>query len=121
MRNPRPRAHAAHNVPQKIHPGDVESMMSRENFPILSRKMHTERHPSRMLKISLLILGGGVGLALAPLYIFTLDVSIPDLMWHQDFTGIYLLSAYLLFVALVGLWRYGKRRQRDWMEREGSV
>lgn len=121
MRNPRSRAHAEHNVHPKIHPGDVETMMSRENFPLLSRKIHTERYPSRMLKISLLILGGGVGLALAPLYIFSLDVSIPELMRHQDFTGIYLLSAYLLFVALVGLWRFGKRRQRAWMEREGSV
>ncbi|GEM_PF-3554172 len=121
MRNPRSRAHTAHNVHQKIHPGDVESMMSRDNFPILSRKMHTERHPSRMLKISLLILGGGVCLALAPLYILTLDVSVPELMRHQDFTGIYLLSAYLIFVALVGLWRYGKRRRRDWVERDGAV
>lgn len=119
MRDPRPRVRAAHDVHQKVHPGDVESMMSRENFPILSRKMHTDRHPSRMLKISLLILGGGVGLALAPLYIFSLDTSIPDLVRHQDFTGIYLLSAYLLFVALVGLWRIGKRRQRAWLEREG--
>lgn len=121
MRSPRTHGHAVHTASHKIHPGDVESMMSRGNFPILSRKMHTERHPSRMLKISLIILGGGVGLGLAPLYMFSRDFSIPELMRHQDFAGIYLLSAYLLFVALVGLWRYGKRRRRDWVERDGAV
>lgn len=118
MKNIRVNGRTMPNPQQKIRPGDIESIMHRADFPRLSMKSHIERNPSHFLRNSLLILGGGIGLTLGPLYVFSKDFGIPEMIRRQDLTGIYLLAAYLLIIALISLWRFGNRKNRAWMDRQ---
>lgn len=118
MKAARNNGRAGNGAPRKIRPGDVEAGMSHNDFPRLSKQSHVERNPSRILKIGLVILGGGIGLTLGPLYVFSKDFGIPEMIHQQDLTGVYLLSAYLLIIAILSLWRFGNRKHRDWLDRE---
>ena len=110
--------HASNTRKAGIRPEDIELMPPETGRPFLSGKKHVERHPSGILKYGLTILGSGIGLALWPLYLFSKDFGIANTVKRQDLTGIYLLAAYLLLIALVSLWRFGKRKRRDWMEKD---
>lgn len=110
-----PRRQTGRDTPgggDMLRPGDIELLLPGRDFPYLSGKKHTERHPSRILRYGLAILGGGIGLALGPLYLFAKDFGITDLLRHQDLTGVYLLAFYLGIIALAGLLRWRKRRSR---------
>ncbi|HEY9069686.1 MAG TPA: hypothetical protein VIV61_05480 [Candidatus Ozemobacteraceae bacterium] len=100
-----------------LRPGDIELLTPDRDFPYLSGKKHTERHPSRILRYGLAILGGGIGLALGPLYLFAKDFGIADVLKRQDLTGVYLLACYLGIIGLAGILRWRKRRSRGWMDR----